>query len=137
MSMIAKNVIAVGADNRPSMLEKSQYNSWQSRMLLYIRGNEHGKDLLDLVLNGPFQYGMVEVPGTSTSSATTRQRTYDDLTDKENIYEECDIRETNIVLQVLPPDVYTLMNHHTVAKEIWDIVKLLIEGNNSHCKNEN
>ncbi|GKD14487.1 hypothetical protein Tco_1198894, partial [Tanacetum coccineum] len=28
----------------------------------------------------------------------------------------------------LPPDVYTLVNHYKVAKEIWDRVKLLIEG---------
>nr|GFB99281.1 hypothetical protein [Tanacetum cinerariifolium] len=28
----------------------------------------------------------------------------------------------------LPPVVYTLLNHHTVAKEMWDIVNLLIEG---------
>ncbi|GKB00021.1 hypothetical protein Tco_0828014 [Tanacetum coccineum] len=27
----------------------------------------------------------------------------------------------------LPPDVYTLVNHHTHAKKIWDRVKLLIE----------
>nr|GEV58785.1 hypothetical protein [Tanacetum cinerariifolium] len=50
------------------------------------------------------------------------------LTDKEKIREECDIRATNIVLQGLPPDVYNLVNHHTVTKEIWDQVKLLIEG---------
>ncbi|GKD49635.1 hypothetical protein Tco_1278611, partial [Tanacetum coccineum] len=31
------------ADNRPPMLDKSQSNSWQSRMLLYIKGKEHGK----------------------------------------------------------------------------------------------
>ncbi|GJT89594.1 hypothetical protein Tco_1078439 [Tanacetum coccineum] len=97
-------------------------------MLLYIRGKEHGKDLLDSVLNGPFQYGTIEVPGTPTSPASTRPRTYDNLTNKEKIHEECDIRATNIVLQGLQPDVYTLVNHHTVAKEIWDRVKLLIEG---------
>ncbi|GJV83712.1 hypothetical protein Tco_1523610 [Tanacetum coccineum] len=51
MSTMVENVIAVEADNRPPMLEKSQYNSWQSRMKLYIRGKEHGKDLLDSVLN--------------------------------------------------------------------------------------
>ncbi|GJW21559.1 reverse transcriptase domain-containing protein [Tanacetum coccineum] len=107
MSTMAKNVIAARADNRPPMLEKSQYNSWQSRMEHYIRGKEHGKDLFDSVINGPFKYGTVEVP--------------------EKIHEECDIRATNIVLQGLSPDVYTLVNHHTDAKEIWDIVKLLIE----------
>ncbi|GJT41513.1 retrovirus-related pol polyprotein from transposon TNT 1-94 [Tanacetum coccineum] len=89
MSTMAENVIAAGADNRHPMLEKSQYNSWQSRMKLYIRGKEHGKELLDSILHGPFKYGMAVG---------------------------------------LPLDVYTLVNHHTDAKEIWDRVKLLIEG---------
>ncbi|GJV20099.1 hypothetical protein Tco_1369119 [Tanacetum coccineum] len=88
---------------------------------------ENGKDLLDSILNGPFMYGTVVVPNTSTTPETTRPRTYDDLTDKEKIREECDIRAMNIVLRGLPPDVYTLVNHHTKAKEIWDRVKILIE----------
>ncbi|GJW25689.1 retrovirus-related pol polyprotein from transposon TNT 1-94 [Tanacetum coccineum] len=53
-------------------------------------------------------------------NGVTRPRTYDELTDKEKLRDECDIRATNIVLQGLPPDVYNLVNHHTVAKEIWD-----------------
>nr|GEV20208.1 hypothetical protein [Tanacetum cinerariifolium] len=121
---------AAGADNRPLMIEKSQYNSWHRRMKLYIRGKEHGKDLLDLVLNGPFKYRTAEVPDTSTTPASTRPRTYDDLTNKEKIHEECDIKEINIVLKGLPPYIYNLMNHHTDAKEIVDRVKLLIEGFN-------
>ncbi|GKB85103.1 hypothetical protein Tco_0957375 [Tanacetum coccineum] len=28
----------------------------------------------------------------------------------------------------LPPDVYAIVNHHKVAKEIWDRVKLLMQG---------
>ncbi|GKE46991.1 hypothetical protein Tco_1478249 [Tanacetum coccineum] len=47
MSTMAENVIAAGAENRPPMLERSQCDSWQSRMLLYIRGKEHGIHLLD------------------------------------------------------------------------------------------
>ncbi|GJV38654.1 hypothetical protein Tco_1411131 [Tanacetum coccineum] len=128
MSTMAENIIAAGADNRPPMLEKSQYNLWQSRMKLYIRGKEHGKDLLDSVLISPFKYETVVVPDTSTTLKTTIPITYDDLTDKEKIREECDIRAMNIVLQGLPPNVYTLVNHHIEAKEIWDKVKLLIEG---------
>ncbi|GKA88920.1 hypothetical protein Tco_0810732 [Tanacetum coccineum] len=123
MTTMAKHVNASGDDNCPPMLDKSQYNSWQSRMLLYIKGKEHGKDLYDSVINEPFQYGTVEVPETETTLPFTRERTYDDLTDKEKIREACDIRATNIVFQGLPPDVYSLVNHHTVAKEIWDKVK--------------
>ncbi|GJT49961.1 hypothetical protein Tco_0976118 [Tanacetum coccineum] len=35
---------------------------------------------------------------------------------------------TNIVLQGLPPYVYALINHHKIAKDIWDKVKLLMQG---------
>nr|GEW23933.1 hypothetical protein [Tanacetum cinerariifolium] len=97
---MAENVIATRADNRPPILEKSQYNLWQSHMKLNIR----------------------------VKDGTTRPRTYEELTDTEKIHDEFDIRATNIVLQGLPLDVYNLMNHHTVAKVIWDRVKLLIEG---------
>ncbi|GJU34753.1 hypothetical protein Tco_1183107, partial [Tanacetum coccineum] len=39
-----------------------------------------------------------------------------------------DIRETNILLQGLPKDIYSLINHYTNAKDIWDNVKMLLEG---------
>ncbi|GJR01026.1 hypothetical protein Tco_0524010 [Tanacetum coccineum] len=99
MSTMAEHVIAAGVDNRPPMLDNSQYNSWQSRMLLYIKGKEHGKQRYDSVINGPFQYGTVEIPTTPTTLASIRDRTYEDLTEAEKI----------------------------LAKEIWDSVKLLIE----------
>ncbi|GKG52075.1 hypothetical protein Tco_0544713, partial [Tanacetum coccineum] len=58
----------------------------------------------------------------------TRPRTYEKVTDKKKIRNECDIRATNIVLQGFFSDVYNLVNHYTVAKEIWDTIKLLMEG---------
>ncbi|GKA79001.1 hypothetical protein Tco_0785538 [Tanacetum coccineum] len=39
-----------------------------------------------------------------------------------------DIPATNIILQGLPKDIYTLINHYTDAKDIWDNVKMLLEG---------
>ncbi|GKA48889.1 hypothetical protein Tco_0741847, partial [Tanacetum coccineum] len=39
-----------------------------------------------------------------------------------------DIRTTNIILQGLPKDIYSLINHYTDAKDIWDNVKMLLEG---------
>nr|GFA97361.1 hypothetical protein [Tanacetum cinerariifolium] len=41
---------------------------------------------------------------------------------------DCDLKATSIVLQGLPPDVYAIINLRKVAKEIWDIVKLLMQG---------
>ncbi|GJU47397.1 retrovirus-related pol polyprotein from transposon TNT 1-94, partial [Tanacetum coccineum] len=47
---------------------------------------------------------------------------------EEKICESVDIKATNIVLQGLPQDIYNLVNHNEHAKEIWDRVKLLIQG---------
>ncbi|GJX97515.1 hypothetical protein Tco_0353313 [Tanacetum coccineum] len=125
---LAENIIVVGADNRPPMLEKTNYNSWANRMLLYIKGKENGDLLIDLVLNGPFQLGTIEVPGTTNTLATVRERTHADLTEEEKLRASVDIKATNIVLQGLPQDIYNLVNHNDQAKQIWDRVKLLIQG---------
>ncbi|GKB52873.1 putative reverse transcriptase domain-containing protein [Tanacetum coccineum] len=81
----------------------------------------------DSLINEPFKYGTVTVPGTQTTAVTVRDRTYYELTNAEKIHEACDIKARNIVLQGLPQDIYNLVNHHSEAKDIWDRVKLLIE----------
>ncbi|GKB44656.1 hypothetical protein Tco_0889598 [Tanacetum coccineum] len=94
------------------------YRSWESRMLLYIKGMEHGKLLVDSVLNRPFQYRTMVEHGNETTLTTIRARTYTDLTNEEKIRESVDIKATKIVLQGLPQDVYNLVNHNEHAKEI-------------------
>ncbi|GJU88556.1 hypothetical protein Tco_1300979 [Tanacetum coccineum] len=86
-------MIVAGANNHPPMLEKSMYNSWQNRMFLYIKGKEHGRMMLNSVLNGPLVYGTIEIDGV------TRTKTYEELTDQEKLQDDCDVRATNIVLQ--------------------------------------
>ncbi|GJU20614.1 hypothetical protein Tco_1153956 [Tanacetum coccineum] len=125
---LAENVIVAGADNRLLMLDETNYSSWASRMLLYIKVKPNGKLLVDFVLNGPFQYGTIAEPGTKTTPPTVRARTYTDLTDKEKLRELVDITATNIVLQGLHQEIYILVNHNEDAKQIWDRVKLLIQG---------
>nr|GEU52605.1 hypothetical protein [Tanacetum cinerariifolium] len=39
-----------------------------------------------------------------------------------------DIRPTNILLQGFSKDIYSLIDHYTDAKDIWDNVKMLLEG---------
>nr|GEX22079.1 hypothetical protein [Tanacetum cinerariifolium] len=97
-------------------------------MLLYIKGKQHGKLLVDSVLNGPFQYETIIEPGNENTPATVKARTYTNLTDEEKICELVDIKVTNIVLQGLPQDTYNLINNKKHAKQIRDRVKLLIQG---------
>ncbi|GJR72049.1 hypothetical protein Tco_0084414 [Tanacetum coccineum] len=55
-------------------------------------------------------------------------RVYSDLSQDEKDRYNADIRATNIILQGLPKDIYSLINHYTDAKDIWDNVKMLLEG---------
>nr|GEU84400.1 hypothetical protein [Tanacetum cinerariifolium] len=57
-----------------------------------------------------------------------RPRVYSDLSPEEKERYNADIRATNILLQGLPKDIYTLINHYTDAKDIWHNVKMLLEG---------
>nr|GEU42423.1 reverse transcriptase domain-containing protein [Tanacetum cinerariifolium] len=54
---LAENVIVARADNCPLMLHKTQYSSLAIHMLLYIKGKENEKLLIDSILNLPFKYG--------------------------------------------------------------------------------
>ncbi|GKC02062.1 hypothetical protein Tco_0993672 [Tanacetum coccineum] len=53
---------------------------------------------------------------------------YSDLSPEDKERYNVDIRATNILLQGLPKDIYSLINHYTDAKGIWDNVKMLLEG---------
>nr|GFD18978.1 ribonuclease H-like domain-containing protein [Tanacetum cinerariifolium] len=53
MTSLADKAILSGADNRPPMLDKDMYDSWKSRMELYMVNHQHGRMILESVENGP------------------------------------------------------------------------------------
>ncbi|GKC90849.1 hypothetical protein Tco_1151498 [Tanacetum coccineum] len=66
MTTLAEFMIIAGADNRPPILEKSLYNSWKSRMELYIENRENGRMILKSLQNGPLVWlTVVEGDGTT------------------------------------------------------------------------
>ncbi|GJW68389.1 hypothetical protein Tco_0122813 [Tanacetum coccineum] len=92
---LAEYMILSGADNRPPMLDKDLYDSWKSRMELYMQNREHGRMILVSVEN--------------------------------EIQADCDMKATNIILQGLPANIYSVVNHHRVAKDLWERVQLLMQ----------
>ncbi|GJZ40128.1 retrovirus-related pol polyprotein from transposon TNT 1-94 [Tanacetum coccineum] len=122
MSTLAEFMILSGADNRPPMLEKHLYDSWKSRMELYMQNREHGRMILESVEHGLLIWPTIEENGV------TRTKKYEELSATEKIQADCDLKATNIILQGLPSDVYSLVNHHRVAKDLWERVQLLMQG---------
>ncbi|GJY77102.1 hypothetical protein Tco_0482218 [Tanacetum coccineum] len=56
MTTLAKHIVVAGVENRPPMLEKSMYDSWASRIRLFIKGKKHGRMMLYSIDNGPLVY---------------------------------------------------------------------------------
>ncbi|GJU32383.1 hypothetical protein Tco_1175972 [Tanacetum coccineum] len=46
----------------------------------------------------------------------------------EAIQADCDIKAINIILQGLPTEIYALVSQHRVAKDLWEKIKLLMQG---------
>nr|GEW69720.1 hypothetical protein [Tanacetum cinerariifolium] len=93
-----------GSDTRPPMLDRTDFASWQQCIRLYCRGKENGVNILKSIDEGPYQMGTVREPlaeGTEGAPQFGPER---------------------------PRDIYTLVNHYTDAKDIWDNVKMLLEG---------
>nr|GFB43240.1 integrase, catalytic region, zinc finger, CCHC-type, peptidase aspartic, catalytic [Tanacetum cinerariifolium] len=104
-------------------------------------GKEIGVNILKSIDEGPFQMGTVrETLAEGTEGAPhlgpERPRVYSDFSPKEKDRYNADIRATNILLQGLPKDIYTLINHYTDAKDIWDNVKMLLEGGEDNAIDE-
>ncbi|GJW89200.1 hypothetical protein Tco_0164540 [Tanacetum coccineum] len=53
---------------------------------------------------------------------------YVELSAPEKIQADCDLKATNIILQGLPSDIYSLVNHHRVAKDLWERIQLVMQG---------
>ncbi|GKE36525.1 hypothetical protein Tco_1459930, partial [Tanacetum coccineum] len=104
------------------MLEKSMYDSWVSRTRPFIKGKKHGRMMLDSIDNGLLVYPTVE------ENRQTRPKKYSELTEAQQLQDDCDVQATNIILHGLLSDVYALVNHQEAAKDIWDIVKMLMKG---------
>nr|GEW85345.1 hypothetical protein [Tanacetum cinerariifolium] len=108
--------------------------STNSQVLVSETRNADGREMGDVLTtvllyltNHSMSLGKV-VWNSTFKNDTIRLKTYEELFDKEKFQADCDLKATNIILQGLPPDVYALVNHHKIAKDIWNRVKLLMQG---------
>nr|GEY36406.1 hypothetical protein [Tanacetum cinerariifolium] len=106
MATLADKPILLSADNRPPMLEKDMYDSCKSRMKLYVMNRQHGRMILESVENGPLIWPTIKENGV------TRPNKYSELSAAEATQANCDVKETNIIHQGLPLEVYALVSNH-------------------------
>ncbi|GJR63731.1 hypothetical protein Tco_0734968 [Tanacetum coccineum] len=87
MTSLADKSLLSGGDNKPPMLEKHLYDSWKSRMELYMMNRPHERMIIASVEKGPLVWPSI------TEDGVTR-----------------------------------LKDQHRVAKDLWEKIKLLMQG---------
>ncbi|GJW12598.1 hypothetical protein Tco_1578425 [Tanacetum coccineum] len=79
MTTLAEHIIVAGDENRPPMLEKSMYDSWASRICLFIKGKKHGRMMLDSIDN---VYGLSNYLPLDVYALVNHQEAAKDIWDK-------------------------------------------------------
>nr|GEX30557.1 integrase, catalytic region, zinc finger, CCHC-type, peptidase aspartic, catalytic [Tanacetum cinerariifolium] len=108
------------------------YDSWKSRMELYMMNRQHGRMILESIENGPLLWLSIEENGV------TRPKKYSELSATKAIQADCDVKATNIILQGLPPDVkatnFSCKEHHCeTGKGVGDtLLWLLVHQEHTH-----
>nr|GEV44404.1 hypothetical protein [Tanacetum cinerariifolium] len=78
--------------------------------------------ILESVENGPLLWPAIEENGV------TRSKKYSELSATEAIQADYDVNATNIIFQGLPLEVYALVSTHKVKKELWERIRMLMQG---------
>nr|GEV87446.1 hypothetical protein [Tanacetum cinerariifolium] len=89
---LAEYMILSGAGNHPPMLDKDLYDSWKSRMELYMQNREHERMILEST-----KHDLLIWP-TIKENGVTRTKKYAKLSAAEKIQAGCDMKATNIIL---------------------------------------
>nr|GEY27885.1 hypothetical protein [Tanacetum cinerariifolium]GEY64142.1 hypothetical protein [Tanacetum cinerariifolium] len=93
MTSLVDKAILSGADNRSPKLEKDMYDSWKSRMELYMLNRQHGRMILESVESGPLLWPSIEENGV------TRLKKYSELSPTKAIQADYDVKATNIIFK--------------------------------------
>ncbi|GJZ33710.1 hypothetical protein Tco_0579146 [Tanacetum coccineum] len=99
------------------MISLGQKNTLAEYMIL--SGADNRPPMLD---KDPYDSWKIEEDGV------IRTKKYAELSAAKKIQADCDMKATNIILQCLLADIYSLVNHHRVAKDLWERVQLLMQG---------
>nr|GEZ06619.1 hypothetical protein [Tanacetum cinerariifolium] len=102
------------------------YDSWKSRMELYMLNRTHSRMILESVEQGPLIWP------TIAKNKVIRTKKYAELSAAEKFSADYDMKATNIILQGLPSNIYSLVNHYRFANDLWERIQLLMLGESLH-----
>ncbi|GJX17432.1 hypothetical protein Tco_0218264 [Tanacetum coccineum] len=123
-----------GANERPPMLERGNYISWEIRFRRFLDNKlEEGERMWNSVQNGSYKRPMIPNPDN------TQQMILEPLskmTEGNKKQYTTDVKVMNYLLQAIPNDIYNSVDACKTAKEMWERIKRLMFGSDvtSHVR---
>ncbi|GJT67237.1 hypothetical protein Tco_1018717 [Tanacetum coccineum] len=107
-----QDIYATGSENRPPMLNKENYVSWSSRLLVYY-AKERPKWKVILILHYDWSYSQRMIPEPA---------------EEEIKQMEAGDQAIQTILLGLPEDIYVAVDSCETAQEIWLRVQQMMKG---------
>ncbi|GJS97742.1 hypothetical protein Tco_0804710 [Tanacetum coccineum] len=99
-------------DYTPTNADRTDFESWQHVSLVLSRkGLWSSREYYEVIKEGPFQMGTVSML----------------LLEETSYYLSVQIQPKGFQYGI-PKDIYSLINHYTDTKDIWENVKMILEG---------
>ncbi|GJR45640.1 putative ribonuclease H-like domain-containing protein [Tanacetum coccineum] len=115
-----------GANDRPPMLEKVNYISWESRLRRFLDNKlEDGEWMWRSIQKGPYVRLMIHDPDDTTQQIIKPLSKMTEINKKQYT---ADVGVMNYLLQAIPNDIYNSVDACKNAKEMWERVKRLMYG---------
>ncbi|GKD39187.1 hypothetical protein Tco_1259394 [Tanacetum coccineum] len=110
-----------GANERPLMLEKGNYISWESRFRRFLDNKlEDGERMWNSIQNGPYQRPMVV---DLTNPTVPILEPLSKMTEGNKKQYIADVRVMNYLLQAIPNNIYNSVDACKNAKEMLERIK--------------
>nr|GEV70408.1 hypothetical protein [Tanacetum cinerariifolium] len=74
MANLLEDIQCAGSDTQQPILDRTNFASWKQRIRLYSQGKENGVNILNLIVEGPFQMGMFRTTWSLFGPIIERER---------------------------------------------------------------
>ncbi|GJV40226.1 hypothetical protein Tco_1418666 [Tanacetum coccineum] len=123
-----------GVNARPTMLEKGNYISWESRFRRFLDNKlEEGDRMWRSIKKRPYKRPMIANPDNTTEQILEPLSKMTEGNKKKYI---ADVKVMNYLLQAIPNDIYNSLDAYKNAKDMWERIKRFMFGSDvtSHVR---
>nr|GEV17496.1 hypothetical protein [Tanacetum cinerariifolium] len=121
-TLMSRDVLTVGSTMRTPLLYRGEYLQWVERFMNYLEQQMDGEAMIIFIKNGDQPLRRVTHVSIAGTSSTKQPHLKDKSmwSDQEKKIQKIDRLARSLLIQGLLNDIYSLIDSHKTAKDLWD-----------------